>query len=161
MKSPWKSLKPLDATHEYVVLASSIPPLRRSSTMRLFRGASAVRKQLEGTDGLVGFSLLARPVRAPVMAFYRFVRPADDIVAYFGTVVSSYPTARWDVTDAISGDDRVAIQFLVREYAAHLGRELISEQMAVFRCSAGKIVSVVGYYDSAEFARLFWDDSLP
>lgn len=89
------------------------------------------------------------------------IRPADDIVAYFGTVVSSYPTARWDVTDAISGDDRVAIQFLVREYAAHLGRELISEQMAVFRCSAGKIVSVVGYYDSAEFARLFWDDSLP
>ena len=31
--------------------------------MRLFRGASAVRKQLEGTDGLVGFSLLARPLR--------------------------------------------------------------------------------------------------
>jgi hypothetical protein len=63
MKSPWKSLKPLDAGHEYVVLASSIPPLRRSSTLRLFRGASAVRKQLEGTDGLVGFSLLARPLR--------------------------------------------------------------------------------------------------
>ena len=63
MKSPWKSLKPLDAGHEYVVLASSIPPLRRSSTMRLFRGATAVRKQLEGTDGLVGFSLLARPLR--------------------------------------------------------------------------------------------------
>ena len=63
MKSPWKSLKPLDAGHEYVVLASSIPPLRRSSTMRLFRGAGAVRKQLAGTDGLVGFSLLARPLR--------------------------------------------------------------------------------------------------
>ena len=63
MRSPWKSLKPLEARHEYVVLASSIPPLRRSSTMRLFRGASAVRQQLEGTDGLVGFSLLARPLR--------------------------------------------------------------------------------------------------
>ena len=31
--------------------------------MRLFRGASAVRKQLESTDGVVGFSLLARPLR--------------------------------------------------------------------------------------------------
>lgn len=89
------------------------------------------------------------------------VRPADDIVAYFGTVVSSYPTARWDVTDAIGADDRVAVQFLVREYAPHLGRELISEQMAVFRCSDGRIVSIVGYYDSAEFQRLFWDDAMP
>ena len=89
------------------------------------------------------------------------VRPADDIVAYFGTVVSSYPTARWDVTDAIATDDRVAVQFVVREYAPHLGRELISEQMAVFRCSDGKIVSIVGYYDSAEFQRVFWHDAMP
>ena len=56
-------MRPLEAGHEYVVLASSIPPLRRSSTLRLFRGASAVRKQLERTDGVVGFSLLARPLR--------------------------------------------------------------------------------------------------
>ncbi len=89
------------------------------------------------------------------------VRPADDIVAYFGTVVSSYPTARWDVTDAIGTDDRVAVQFVVREYAPHLGRELISEQLAVFRCSDGKIVSIVGYYDSGEFKRVFWDDAMP
>ncbi|MGH2628006.1 MAG: DUF3291 domain-containing protein, partial [Anaerolineales bacterium] len=46
---------------EYLVLASSIPPLRHSSTARLFRGASAVRKQLEATEGVVGFSLEARP----------------------------------------------------------------------------------------------------
>ena len=30
------------------------------------------------------------------------VRPADEIVAYFGTVVSSYPTARWEVIDVIA-----------------------------------------------------------
>ena len=63
MKSPWKSIKALEANREYVVLASSIPPLSRSSTRRLFRGASAVRKQLAGTEGVVGFSLLARPLR--------------------------------------------------------------------------------------------------
>jgi ketosteroid isomerase-like protein len=89
------------------------------------------------------------------------VRPADEIVAYFGTVVSSYPTARWEVTDVIEEGDRAAVQFIIREFAPHIGRELISEQLAVFRASDNRIVSVVGYYDTAEFRRLFWDDSMP
>jgi len=63
MKSPWKTMQPLEPDHEYVVLASSIPPLSMSSTPRLFRGASAVRKRLAGTEGVVGFSTLARPLR--------------------------------------------------------------------------------------------------
>ncbi len=86
------------------------------------------------------------------------VRPADEIVAYFGTVVSSYPTARWEVTDVIATEDRAAVQFTVREYAAHLGQELISEQIAIVRAADGRIVNVVGYYDSAHFRRLFWDE---
>lgn len=85
------------------------------------------------------------------------VRPADEIVAYFGTVVSSYPTARWEVTDVLASDDRAAVQFIVREYAASLGRELISEQVAIVRVADGRIVNLVGYYDSAEFRRLFWE----
>jgi ketosteroid isomerase-like protein len=89
------------------------------------------------------------------------VRPADEIVAYFGTVVSSYPTARWEVTDVIAEEDRAAIQFVIREYAPHLGRELISEQIVIVRSSEGQIVNVIGYYDSAEFHRLFWDDGMP
>ncbi|MBA2519074.1 MAG: nuclear transport factor 2 family protein [Chloroflexota bacterium] len=89
------------------------------------------------------------------------VRPADEIVAYFGTVVSSYPTARWEVTDVIAEQDRAAIQFVVREYAPHLGRELISEQVVIVRGNESQIVNIVGYYDSAEFHRLFWDDGMP
>jgi ketosteroid isomerase-like protein len=89
------------------------------------------------------------------------IRPADEVVAYFGTVVSSYPTARWEVMDVIAEGDRAAIQFVVREYAPHLGRELVSEQIVIVRASEGKLVSVVGYYDSAEFHRLFWDDGMP
>src|SRR5262245_9571959 len=46
---------------EYTVLASSIPARKRSSTWRMFRGSRIVRKQLVGTEGVVGFSLLARP----------------------------------------------------------------------------------------------------
>ncbi len=63
MKSKWKSITALEPDREYVVLASSIPPRRRSSTWRLFRGASAVRKQLARTEGVVGFALLARPLK--------------------------------------------------------------------------------------------------
>ncbi len=87
------------------------------------------------------------------------VRPADEIVAYFGTVVSSYPTARWEVIDVIGDGDRAAVLFTLREFASHIGRELLSEQIAVVRASGGKIVSVVGYYDSEEFRNQFWHDA--
>lgn len=46
---------------EYLVLASSIPARRYRSTARLFRGASQTKRQLRHSDGLIGFSLLARP----------------------------------------------------------------------------------------------------
>jgi ketosteroid isomerase-like protein len=85
------------------------------------------------------------------------IRPADEIVAYFGTVVSSYPNAHWEVTDVIAVADRAAVQFIVREYSARYGREIISEQVTMLRVAAGKIVSIVGYYDTAEFHRVFWD----
>ena len=93
----------------------------------------------------------AHPHSAPV-------RPADEIVAYFGTVVSSYPNAHWDVTDVIAGPDRGAVQFVIREYSARHGRELISEQVSIMRVNNGKIVSIVGYYDSTEFQRVFWEN---
>jgi ketosteroid isomerase-like protein len=86
------------------------------------------------------------------------VRPADEIVAYFGSVVSSYPTARWEVSDVIATADRAAVQFVVREYSPRLGRDMISEQLAIFRVADGRIVSIVGYYDSAEFRRVFWEE---
>ena len=63
MKSPWKWSTSLEADREYLVMASTIPPRSRRSTWRLFRGASTVRKQLAGTDGVIGFALLARPLR--------------------------------------------------------------------------------------------------
>ena len=86
------------------------------------------------------------------------VRPADEIVDYFGAVVSSYPSARWEVTDVIAAGDRAAVQFILREYSPRLGGERLSEQLAVVRVADGQIVTVVGYYDTAEFHRLFWDE---
>lgn len=92
----------------------------------------------------------AHPHSAPI-------RPADEIVAYFGTVVTSYPNAHWDVTDVIASADRAAIQYVIREYSARQNRELISEQVAMIRVTGGKIVSLVGYYDTVEFQRVFWE----
>jgi hypothetical protein len=63
MRSPWKSIKPMQPDRDYLVLASSIPPRSLASTRALFAGAGAVRKQLARTDGVIGFSLLARPLR--------------------------------------------------------------------------------------------------
>lgn len=53
----------VDPGREYLAFASWIPARRYGATPRLFRGASAVREQLTTTQGLVGFSLLARPLR--------------------------------------------------------------------------------------------------
>lgn len=63
MKAPWKSFQILEPDRTYLVLASSIPARKLSSTWRMFRGASAIRRQLASTEGVVGFSLLAEPMR--------------------------------------------------------------------------------------------------
>lgn len=87
------------------------------------------------------------------------IRPAEEIVSYFGSVVSSYPRARWEVSDIIATEDRAAVQFVVREFSQRLGRDLMSEQLAVFRVADGKIISIVGYYDASEFRRVFWEEA--
>jgi len=47
---------------EYLVMASHLPLKRISSTVRFFRGVWAVRKQLAAADGLVGYTLRAKPL---------------------------------------------------------------------------------------------------
>ena len=81
MKSPWKWSQSLDPEREYLVLVSSIPPKSRRSTWRLYRGASAVRKQLRVTDGVVGFALLARPLRKEYATLS--IWDGDDALAEF------------------------------------------------------------------------------
>lgn len=63
MKSRWKQVAPIDPDHAYLAFASRIPPESVKSTWRLFKGSRAVAAQLAQTEGLIGFSLLARPLR--------------------------------------------------------------------------------------------------
>ena len=108
MKSPWKSMKPLEPDREYIVLASSIPPRSMSSTPRLFRGASAVRTQLEGTEGVVGFSLLARPLKKqyatlsvwvdePALAAFAGGSPHRELMAELAPEMGTTRFVRWTI----------------------------------------------------------------
>jgi hypothetical protein len=62
------------------------------------------------------------------------------------------------VTDVITDGTRAAVQFVIREFSTTLNREVLSEQIAIVRATEGKITSIVGYYDTTEFRRLFWDE---
>jgi hypothetical protein len=59
---PWTSRAALEPGSEYLVMASHLPLNRISATVRFFRAVSAVRKQLAAADGLVGYTLRARPL---------------------------------------------------------------------------------------------------
>ena len=63
MKSRWKKVAPIDPDQTYIAFASRIPPKSMKSTWRLFKGSRAVAAQLAQTEGVIGFSLLARPFR--------------------------------------------------------------------------------------------------
>lgn len=59
---PWTFVNPPDPDREYVALASSLPLRRFASTIRFFRSVQAIRGQLANARGLVGYSLLAKPL---------------------------------------------------------------------------------------------------
>lgn len=59
---PWTTRAAMQPGSGYLVMASHLPLRRISSTVRFFRGVSAVRKQLGAADGLVGYTLRAKPL---------------------------------------------------------------------------------------------------
>jgi hypothetical protein len=59
---PWRKKFDPDPDVEYVVMASRLP-LRSMAKVPWFMGlAFSVARQLEGTDGLIGYSLRAQPL---------------------------------------------------------------------------------------------------
>jgi quinol monooxygenase YgiN len=112
MKSRWKSVAALDPAADYLVLASSIPPKSVASTWRLFRGSQAVRRQLLATDGVMGFSMLAEPLRkhyatlsvwrdeAALDAFAR-AHPHVRLMAELAPAMDATKFARWTISGAV------------------------------------------------------------
>jgi hypothetical protein len=60
---PWKSLAPVDAAGNYVVMASRLPLARYRDIPRFLAATLAIRRQLATSDGLVGYALDARLLR--------------------------------------------------------------------------------------------------
>jgi hypothetical protein len=109
MKSRWKQVVPLERDAEYLVLASSIPPKSVASTWKLFRGSRVVRRQLLATDGVLGFSMLAEPLRkqyatlsiwrdeAALDAFSR-AHPHDRLMRELAPEMGSTRFVRWTIS---------------------------------------------------------------
>jgi hypothetical protein len=114
MKSPWKALGTLDAGTEYLVLASSIPPKSMRSTWSMFRGSRVVRRQLSSTDGVIGFSMLAEPLRMryatlsvwrdePALSAFAGTSPHAQLMAELAPAMNEPRFVRW----TISGSDGI------------------------------------------------------
>lgn len=114
MKSPWKAVVPLAPDATYLVMASSIPPKSRASTWRLFRGSWAVRRQLLATEGVVGFSMLAEPLRKhyatlsvwrdeAALDAFATAHPHDRLMALLAPAMGPTKFIRW----TIAGSDGV------------------------------------------------------
>jgi hypothetical protein len=96
---------------QYHVLASYLPLKRMTATVRFFRGVSAVRKQLASADGLVGYTLRARPLRRAYWtlsvwrdrdALQDFVRtsPHAELMGSLQPVMAKTKFAEWDISGA-------------------------------------------------------------
>lgn len=112
MNSRWKTLGVLDADAEYLVLASSIPPKSLTSTWSMFRGSRVVRQQLLTTDGVLGFSMLAEPLRKKYATLsvwrneealdaFAGTHPHDRLMAQLKSSMNGPKFVRW----TISGSD--------------------------------------------------------
>jgi hypothetical protein len=59
---PWMTRAEMESGLDYLVMASHLPLKRLTATVRFFRGVSAIRRQLASADGLVGYTLRAKPL---------------------------------------------------------------------------------------------------
>ena len=108
MKSRWKTLAEMEPAAEYVVLASAIPPKSIRSTRQLFNGSRAVRHQLLATDGVMGFAMLAEPLRrhyatlsvwrdAESLDAFGRSRPHDELMADLAGSMAPTTFVRWTI----------------------------------------------------------------
>jgi len=107
--TPWKALREVEPEAEYPVLLTYLP-MRRLSRLPGFLGyVRRIQKQLDRTEGLVGYSLLARPLRSNYWtlsvwqdeeALRRFVRepPHRNAMQELPRYLSGFRTTRWTAT---------------------------------------------------------------
>lgn len=60
---PWTAMSRPDPERDYVVMASRLPLARYRDIPRFLRATMAIRKQLAGASGLIGYTLDAHPAQ--------------------------------------------------------------------------------------------------
>ena len=104
---PWKSFGEPQPEREYLALLTFLPLRRLSKLPRFFAYIRKIRYQLDaGPDGLIGYSLLAKPLRSnywtlsvwdDVAALGRFIQeaPHRDAMRELPQVMTGFRTTRW------------------------------------------------------------------
>jgi quinol monooxygenase YgiN len=59
---PWTARAEMEPGTGYLVMASHLPLKRVTATVRFFQAVLAVRKQLAAAEGLIGYTLRAKPL---------------------------------------------------------------------------------------------------
>jgi hypothetical protein len=108
---PWSGRSEMEPGRTYLVMASHLPLTRLTSTVRFLRAVAAVRKQLAAAEGLVGYSLRARPlsrgywtlsVWADATALQEFMRTAPHVGVMSSLKPLMGPTrfVQWEIVAA-------------------------------------------------------------
>jgi quinol monooxygenase YgiN len=108
---PWTAHSEIEPDHTYLVMASHLPLSTITSTVRFFRAVSAIRKQLASAEGLVGYTLRAKPLardywtlsvwtdRAALQAFMR-TAPHVRLMASLRPSMGPTKFVQWEITSA-------------------------------------------------------------
>ncbi len=116
---PWTARAEMEPATDYLVMASHLPLNRMTATVRFFRAVFAVRKQLATADGLIGYTLRARPLARDYWtlsvwtddtALRQFMRAAPhvQVMAALRPVMGPTKFVTWTATAADGRPDMAA-----------------------------------------------------
>ena len=128
---PWTAAGDMEPGREYVVMASHLPLRSLTSTVRFFRAVAAIRKQLRSAEGLVGYTLRAKPLARKYWtlsvwndrdALAQFMRtpPHIGIMSSLKPLMAPTRFVQWQIT---AGDGRPSWSDALERLAAYRSDE--------------------------------------
>jgi quinol monooxygenase YgiN len=105
----WTAAGEMAPGREYLVMASHLPLRSITSTPRFFRAVAAIREQLRGAEGLVGYTLRAKPLarrywtlsvwtdRSALQAFMR-TPPHVGVMGSLKPFMATTKFVQWQIT---------------------------------------------------------------
>ena len=109
---PWKQLAEPDPGHEYLIVLTYLPVRRVTALPRFLSYVRKIQGQLDaGPDGLLGYSLLAKPHRSrywtlsawdddAALQAFMLEPPHREAMATLREVLRGFNTVKWTVSGA-------------------------------------------------------------